>query len=99
MKRLSVIFVLLLLTSPLLSQTYQLLWSDEFNGDVLDPSVWTRETGGGGWGNNELQFYTDRDTNAYIENGNLVIQALNIYTLTLTILILLEIQMEFLVIL
>lgn len=76
MKRLSVIFVLLLLTSPILSQTYQLLWSDEFNGDVLDPSVWTRETGGGGWGNNELQFYTDRDTNAYIENGNLVIQAL-----------------------
>lgn len=53
-----------------------LVWSDEFNGTTLDESSWTRETGGGGWGNNELQFYTDRTVNSYLENGVLVIKAM-----------------------
>lgn len=39
-------------------------WSDEF--DTLDTENWTFETGGQGWGNQELQYYTDGD-NAYIE--------------------------------
>jgi beta-glucanase (GH16 family) len=34
-----------------------------------------RETGGHGWGNAELQFYTDRAENARVENGHLVIEA------------------------
>ena len=34
-----------------------LAWSEEF--DAIDPDSWSFETGGHGWGNNELQFYTD----------------------------------------
>lgn len=56
---------------------YQLVWSDEFNGAGLpDPAKWGYDVGGNGWGNNELQFYTDAKTeNARQENGNLVIEA------------------------
>ncbi len=39
-------------------------WSDEF--DTINRSVWNFETGGGGWGNNELQYYTD-GSNASIQ--------------------------------
>lgn len=46
------------------------------NGPV-DPSVWRFETGGGGWGNNQAQYYTDSSQNARIENGRMVIQANN----------------------
>ena len=42
----------------------QPVWSDEF--DTINSNNWTFETGGGGWGNNELQFYTGGD-NAYIQ--------------------------------
>ncbi|MEY9093764.1 family 16 glycosylhydrolase [Paenibacillus sp. RC84] len=55
------------------------VWNDEFNGpngSGPDSSKWNLETGAGGWGNNELQHYTSRTSNAYQENGNLVIQAL-----------------------
>jgi beta-glucanase (GH16 family) len=54
---------------------YEKLWNDEFNGTSLDAATWTRETGGGGWGNNELQYYTDRTDNAFVSNGNLTIEA------------------------
>jgi beta-glucanase (GH16 family) len=56
---------------------WELVWSDEFDGDSIDTSVWTYDigTGSDGWGNRELQYYTDRSENAYIENGNLVIEA------------------------
>jgi beta-glucanase (GH16 family) len=59
--------------------TWQLSWSDEFNaadGSAPDPSKWTLETGGGGWGNQELEYYTARPQNAHIQNGNLVIMVL-----------------------
>ena len=58
---------------------YVLSWSDEFNGkdgSLPDSSKWVMETGGGGWGNNELESYTNRPQNAHIENGSLVITAL-----------------------
>lgn len=58
---------------------WTLTWSDEFNGprgSGVDPTKWVSEVGGGGWGNQELEYYTDRLTNAYLQNGNLVIQAL-----------------------
>lgn len=58
------------------AQNWQLVWADEFDSTSLDFSSWTRETGGNGWGNNELEYYTNRDTNAFIENGHLIIQAL-----------------------
>ncbi len=51
------------------------MWSDEFDGPALDPTKWVLETGGHGWGNAELQFYTDRAENARIEDGHLIIEA------------------------
>lgn len=51
------------------------VWADEFNGTgPVDGSKWSFETGGGGWGNNELQYYTDGG-NAVLSGGNLVITA------------------------
>ena len=51
-----------------------LVWSDEFNyTGIPDPEKWNMETGGGGWGNNELQYYTE--DNALVENGVLTITA------------------------
>jgi beta-glucanase (GH16 family) len=55
---------------------WSLAWSDEFNGSALDPANWVMETGGSGWGNNELESYTNRSQNAYLENGSLVIKAI-----------------------
>jgi beta-glucanase (GH16 family) len=56
-----------------------LTWSDEFDapdGSAPDAKKWTEETGGGGWGNNELEYYTARRANSRVEKGNLVIDAL-----------------------
>ncbi len=57
---------------------YFLVWKDEFtqpDGSRPDPSKWTYDLGGNGWGNQELESYTDRAENAHIEKGNLVITA------------------------
>lgn len=68
--------------APKHADGYELVWSDEFEYDGLpDSSKWTYDVGDGcpdicGWGNNELQFYTeDRLKNARVENGNLIIEA------------------------
>jgi beta-glucanase (GH16 family) len=57
----------------------KLLWSDEFNGKKgVRPSakVWSAEIGGGGWGNSERQYYTDKAANAAMDgSGRLVITA------------------------
>jgi len=58
---------------------WTLVWNDEFsssNGSAPDSAKWTLETGGNGWGNNELEYYTSRLQNAQIQNGSLVITAL-----------------------
>ncbi|MCR5836572.1 MAG: glycoside hydrolase family 16 protein [Lachnospiraceae bacterium] len=55
---------------------YDLVWSDEFDYDGLpDEKKWTYDVGTGkwGWGNNELQRYTD-DSNAWVKDGNLTIE-------------------------
>jgi beta-glucanase (GH16 family) len=59
------------------SGSYVLVWSDEFNGTGIDLNNWTFDIGWGqnGWGNAELQYYTDRPQNARVENGMLVIEA------------------------
>lgn len=69
---------------PASLEDYQLVWSDEFDGSEVDASKWTYEIGDGcdrgpdlcGWGNNELQYYTDREQNAFISDGKLVIQSI-----------------------
>jgi len=56
---------------------YKLVWSDEFNEPQIDTTNWEHQVfPGHASGNNELQYYTDRPENSYIENGCLVIQAL-----------------------
>jgi beta-glucanase (GH16 family) len=54
------------------------LWQDNFDTPGLpDPAKWSYDIGGGGWGNNELQYYTSGvQNNAKVENGNLVITAI-----------------------
>ena len=54
---------------------WTLVWQDEFDGSAIDTTKWNFETGGTGWGNAESQYYTDFPTNAFIEDGQLVIQA------------------------
>jgi len=84
---LAVLLILSLPTPPAtqrMSQTTQkpewrLVWSDEFtgtNGQAVDPTKWGFDIGGKGWGNNELQTYTDRTTNAFVRNGLLNIKVL-----------------------
>lgn len=52
------------------------VWSDEFDvAGLPNNTKWGYDLGGGGWGNNELQNYTNTSENAKIENGNLVITA------------------------
>ncbi len=57
-----------------------LFWSDEFDGGsgtLVDATKWVTETGGGGFGNNELQYYTNRAANASTNGaGSLAIQAI-----------------------
>ena len=54
---------------------YELKWSDEFDYvGAPDPAKWTHETGGGGWGNQEEQFYTDSLDNSRVEDGRLIIE-------------------------
>src|SRR5260370_19824109 len=59
---------------------YTLVGSDEFNGgdgSSPDSSKWIYETGGKGWGNNELECYTNLTQNAQLQGGNLVITAMH----------------------
>lgn len=57
----------------------ELVWRDDFDGpagSAVDPTSWTHETGGGGWGNRELQRYRSGTSNAALDGaGHLVITA------------------------
>jgi beta-glucanase (GH16 family) len=61
------------------AQTWVLAWSDDFDGpagSAPDQSKWGYDVGGNGWGNNELEYYTSRTDNAFLDgSGNLVIKA------------------------
>lgn len=65
---------------------WKLVWSDEFDGKEIDPTKWAFDLGNGfydpkakawiaGWGNDELECYTDRRENARVEGGMLHIRA------------------------
>ena len=79
-------FILLLITVAVIGtsgqsskQTWKLVWQDEFNGrdgSPIDKSKWTAEVGGRGWGNHELEYYTERIDNAFQSKGLLVIKAI-----------------------
>jgi beta-glucanase (GH16 family) len=78
-KRLFISLLLMLLVAAAGRAQYNaLVWSDEFDVPGLpNPLKWTCEEGGHGWGNNELQYYTmNREQNARVENGVLIIEAL-----------------------
>ena len=51
---------------------WQLVWHDEFDEPALDTTIWAQETGGDGWGNAELEYYTDHGANTRVESGQLV---------------------------
>ena len=82
MKKVTFTILLILLTDVLLStasfsQCNELVWADEFDYTGLpDDTKWSCEVGGGGWGNNELEYYTDkRLENARVADGVLTIEA------------------------
>ncbi len=57
---------------------WNIVWSDEFSGTSINPATWSFEigNGSGGWGNNELEYYTSLPQNACVSNGLLHIVAL-----------------------
>ena len=63
--------------TPISYPGYTLVWNDEFAGASLDLNTWNQETGNGsnGWGNNELEYYTNSTKNTFVSNGNLIIEA------------------------
>ena len=73
------LFLWILLVPGLKGQDWQLVWSDEFDGDSLDAEKWSYQIGTGsqygldGWGNNELQYY--RPENVSVADGLLTITA------------------------
>ena len=74
------ICLIALLPASAAPRPWRMVWSDEFNGppgSPPDPSKWVLDLGGGGWGNQELEVYTDSRSNSYLDGqGNLVMQAL-----------------------
>ncbi len=79
----SIVFaVLLAFGSAVFAQTeWEVVWEDEFQGSEIDRTHWEHMIGDGsaygipGWGNNELQYYTDRPENSYVSQGSLFIVA------------------------
>lgn len=56
---------------------WNIVWQDEFNGPELDRTNWNFDIGGNGWGNSEWEAYTDKPENIRIEDGMLVIEAID----------------------
>jgi beta-glucanase (GH16 family) len=59
---------------------YALAWSNEFDSTALSADEWTFESGDGcpqlcGWGNNELEYYTNRSDNLFFKEGKMIIRA------------------------
>ncbi len=81
MNKLKLLLVCFALFACLFSQAqvdkknWKLVWVEDFNGTKLDTTRWNYVINGDGGGNNELQYYTARDTNAYVKGGLLHIGA------------------------
>lgn len=63
-------------SASLKAQCDILLWEDNFEGSEVNSLKWDLQLDNSGGGNDELQYYTPRDTNVYIDNGRLIIRAL-----------------------
>ena len=74
-------------TAEPLSDTWQLTWRDEFDGEEVDAAKWDFDIGNGfynhdakqwvcGWGNGELQYYTREPSNAFVRGGMLHVRAI-----------------------
>ena len=75
-----IISILVLLSASAGAQTYTLRWTDEFDGPAgnsPDQAKWGYDIGGNGWGNNELETYTRRSDNAFLDgDGHLIIKVI-----------------------
>jgi len=58
-------------------EKWQLVWSDEFDGEQINTDNWNRQEVEAGRFNEEWQRYTSSSANSYIENGNLVLKAMH----------------------
>ncbi len=64
---------------------WNMIWNDEFSGNSIDSSKWSHETGyyinedpgTWGWGNNELEYYTDSSENSFVDEGKLTLRLIN----------------------
>jgi beta-glucanase (GH16 family) len=75
------VFLLLLVLIPAAAEdSWKLVWNDEFKGranSAPNPAKWNCDLGAGGWGNNELETYTNAIENAFLDGrGHLVIRVL-----------------------
>jgi len=73
MRKLTILLIFLFSFYKNEAQTWNLVWSDEFSGTTINTNNWSFETGAGGWGNSELEYYTNRPQNAVIQNDTLLI--------------------------
>jgi beta-glucanase (GH16 family) len=77
MRKFLILILVIWMTQVSTAQQETLVWSDEFNGTgAPDPANWGYDLGNNGWGNNEIQNYTNFTQNARQENGVLIIDAL-----------------------
>lgn len=70
-------------STPYVPNGWSMIWNDEFNGDSYNADKWTPQTGyllepddigTAGWGNNELEHYTDSPNNIIVKDGKLNIR-------------------------
>jgi beta-glucanase (GH16 family) len=76
----SVVILLMAAAGSADAQTYTLRWADEFDGaagSAPDQTKWNYDLGGNGWGNNELETYTRRTDNAFLDgSGHLFVKVI-----------------------
>tara|TARA_S200000501_G_C20849498_1_gene755100 strand:+ start:622 stop:1359 length:738 start_codon:yes stop_codon:yes gene_type:complete len=60
----------------ILKDNYKIIWHEDFINNSLDTAIWNIEIRKPGWVNNELQAYTKKLENIYIDNNNLIIEAI-----------------------
>lgn len=66
-------------STPTMYPGMSLTWSDEFDGTALNSNNWVYDIGTGcpllcGWGNNELEYYTNSPNNVFLQDGSLIIE-------------------------